>query len=219
MEEANMSQSEGKTGTGQPEKETHETSSQEKAASSLEKFQDLLRQLFQIEAADLDFGLYRILNYKRKQVEEFINERLPQIVNKAFQDYAKAEKENLQREIERKREEISQAFGEKAFDQQGQLQPDFRETPLGKKYLALQEEMAQYQVTEDLKIRVYNDLYAFFSRYYEDGDFIAKRRYGRHEIYAIPYNGEEVVLHRAAKDQCYIRTSEYTFPKHESNGE
>jgi adenine-specific DNA-methyltransferase len=101
----------------------------------------------------------------------------------------------LQREIERKRQEIYKALGEKAFDQQGQLQPDFRETPLGKEYFALQEERTQYQVTEDLKIRVYNDLYTFFSRYYEDGDFIAKRRYGRRAPYAIPYNGEEVVLH------------------------
>jgi adenine-specific DNA-methyltransferase len=208
MEETNMSQSEEKTGTGQSEQKTNATLSQEKAASPLEKFQDLIRQLFQIEAADLDFGIYRILNYKRKEVEDFINERLPQIVDKAFQDYAKAEKENLQREIERKREEISQAFGEKAFDQQGQLQPEFRETPLGKKYLALQEEMAQYQVTEDLKNRIYNDLYTFFSRYYEDGDFIAKRRYGRRATYAIPYNGEEVVLHWATKDQYYVKTGE-----------
>ena len=85
MEEANMSQSEEKTGTAQPEQKTNATSSQEEAAPSLKKFQDLLRQLFQIEAADLDFGIYRILNYKREQVEEFINKRLPQIVNKAFQ--------------------------------------------------------------------------------------------------------------------------------------
>jgi adenine-specific DNA-methyltransferase len=175
---------------------------------ALKKFQDLLRQLFQFDCADLDFGIYRILNYKRKQVEEFITHRLPQIVDEAFQAYAEAEKENLQREIERKRQEISQAFGEQAFDQQGQLQLAFRETPLGREYLALQERKAQYQVAEDLKIRVYNDLYTFFSRYYEDGDFIAKRRYGRHETYAIPYNGEEVVLHWATKDQYYIKTGE-----------
>jgi hypothetical protein len=56
MGEANMSQSEGKTGTAQPEQKTNETSSQEKVASSLKKFQDLIRQLFQIEAADLDYG-------------------------------------------------------------------------------------------------------------------------------------------------------------------
>ena len=155
-----MSQPEGKTGAAQPKKQTNATSSQQKAASSLEKFQDLIRQLFQIEAADLDFGIYRILNYKRERVEEFINKRLPRIVNEAFQAYAEA------------------------------------------------EGMAQYQVNEDLKIRIYNDLYTFFSRYYEDGDFIAKRRYGRRETYAIPYNGEEVVLHWATKDQYYIKTGE-----------
>jgi adenine specific DNA methylase Mod/very-short-patch-repair endonuclease len=176
--------------------------------SSLGKFRQLLRQLFQFDCADLDFGIYRILNYKRQQVEEFITCRLPQIVDEAFEAYAEAGKENLQREVERKQREIRQAFGEQAFDQHGQLQLAFRETPLGKEYLALQEKKEQYQVSEDLKTRVYNDLYTFFSRYYEDGDFIAKRRYGRHETYAIPYNGEEVVLHWATKDQYYIKTGE-----------
>lgn len=32
---------------------------------SLQKFQELLRKLFQFEASDLDFGIYRILNYKK----------------------------------------------------------------------------------------------------------------------------------------------------------
>jgi adenine-specific DNA-methyltransferase len=176
--------------------------------TELEKFQNLLRQLFQFDCADLDFGIYRILNYKRKQVEEFIARRLPQIVDEAFQAYAESDKESLQRKIESARQEILKALGKKAFDQQGQLQEEFRDTPLGREYLALQERKAQYQVTEDLKVRVYNDLYTFFSRYYEDGDFIAKRRYGRHETYAIPYNGEEVVLHWATKDQYYIKTGE-----------
>jgi adenine-specific DNA-methyltransferase len=38
-----------------------------------------------LTGADLDFGIYRILNYKRKQVEEFITHRLSQIVDEAFQ--------------------------------------------------------------------------------------------------------------------------------------
>jgi adenine-specific DNA-methyltransferase len=28
------------------------------------KFQQLLRELFQFDCADLDFGIYRIMNYK-----------------------------------------------------------------------------------------------------------------------------------------------------------
>lgn len=36
--------------------------------NSLVKFQDLLRTLFQFDCVGLDFGIYRILNYKRKRV-------------------------------------------------------------------------------------------------------------------------------------------------------
>jgi adenine-specific DNA-methyltransferase len=187
--------------------------SQRKADAALElkkelkKFQDLLRQLFQFDSADLDFGIYRILNYKRREIDEFIAHRLPQIVEKAFEGYAQTERESLQRRIEETKKKILENLGKEAFDEHGQL-IKFHETPLGKEYTALLEELAHYQISEDLKTRVYNDLYTFFSRYYEDGDFIAKRRYGRDETYAIPYNGEEVVLHWATKDQYYIKTGE-----------
>lgn len=43
---------------------------------SIEKFKELLKELFQFEASDLDFGIYRILNYKRDQIEKFINKDL-----------------------------------------------------------------------------------------------------------------------------------------------
>jgi len=91
-----MSQSEGKTGTVLSEQQTNVTSSQEKADSSLEKFQELLRQLFQIEAADLDFGIYRIMNARRKEIMRFFDEELlPQVreeLSKAlgFEDPAQA---------------------------------------------------------------------------------------------------------------------------------
>ena len=51
-------------------------------------------------------------------------------------------------------------------------------------------------------------LFSFFRRYYSEGDFLAKRVY-KPGVYAIPYEGEEVTLHWANKDQYYIKTSEY----------
>jgi len=176
--------------------------------NSLARFQNLLRQLFQFDCADLDFGIYRILNYKREQVEGFITTRLPQIVDEAFAEYAAADRTALEQQLELKRQEIMQEYRAQAFDEYGQLQFVFRQTRLGEQYLALHDRLAQYGVAEELKTRVYNDLYTFFSRYYEDGDFISKRRYGRNETYAIPYNGEEVVLHWANKDQYYVKTGE-----------
>lgn len=65
-----------------------------------------------------------------------------------------------------------------------------------------------------LESDVYSALYSFFNRYYEEGDFISKRRY-KEGVYAIPYEGEEVKLYWANQDQYYIKTSEnfrdYTF--------
>ena len=44
------------------------------------KFQELLRELFQFDYADLDFGIYRIMNHKRDIVEKFISHDLPKAV-------------------------------------------------------------------------------------------------------------------------------------------
>ncbi|MBB3061084.1 DNA methyltransferase [Microbulbifer rhizosphaerae] len=54
---------------------------------------------------------------------------------------------------------------------------------------------------------VYDALVTFFNRYYDEGDFLSRRVY-KDGTYAIPYQGEEVVLHWANKDQYYIKSSE-----------
>ena len=176
--------------------------------NSLKKFQDLLRTLFQVDSADLDFGIYRILNYRRDQVETFITERLSEIVGQTFAKYAAATSEDVAKEAEELKHKIIIDWGSESFNGSGQLKFEIRDKPIGRKYLAVEEKIKVNQVAEELKTRVYNDLYTFFSRYYEDGDFISKRRYGRHETYVIPYNGEEVVLYWANRDQYYVKTGE-----------
>lgn len=37
-----------------------------------QKFQDLLRHLFQFDYADLDFGIYRVINYKRDETLDHV---------------------------------------------------------------------------------------------------------------------------------------------------
>jgi len=50
----------------------------------LKQLQELLRQLFRLEFADLDFGLYRLLHLKRNEVEAFLTDQLPRKVRDAF---------------------------------------------------------------------------------------------------------------------------------------
>ena len=61
---------------------------------------------------------------------------------------------------------------------------------------------------EEMQAEVFSHLNTFFSRYYEKGDFVSLRRYKK-DVYAIPYEGEEVKLHWANADQYYIKTGEY----------
>lgn len=59
-----------------------------------------------------------------------------------------------------------------------------------------------------LENEIYSHLSIFFGRYYDGGDFISQRRYKK-DVYAIPYEGEEVKLYWANADQYYIKTGEY----------
>ena len=46
--------------------------------SNYKKLQSVLKEVFEIDKADLDFGIYRIMNQKREQVMDFIDKKLPQ---------------------------------------------------------------------------------------------------------------------------------------------
>ena len=90
------------------------------------------------------------------------------------------------------------------------LAEQFRISEAGLTYLAAQARAADSGRSRGaVEAAIYNHLYAFFNRYYDEGDFISKRRYSRNQRYAIPYNGEEVYLHWANSDQYYVKTDEH----------
>ncbi|EEP61081.1 site-specific DNA-methyltransferase [Sulfurihydrogenibium yellowstonense] len=184
--------------------------------NELEKFQNLMKDLFQFEASDLDFGIYRILNYKREQIRDFIENRLKDIVESSFEKHKGALAENIDERFNRAKENVEKTLGKNAILPTGDLNESFKETPLGQEYLEVKEQKEMIEKIDEIKGQVYNDLYTFFSRYYEDGDFIPKYRYSiKGHKYAIPYNGEEVKLYWATAEQYYIKTGllfrDYTF--------
>ena len=187
-----------------------------KFQKEFERFQSLLKELFQFEASDLDFGIYRILNYKREQIKDFIENRLPEIVESAFEKHKQALSKNIEEEFNKVKEDVKKILGYEAISPTGELKEIFKNTPLGKKYLEIKEQKELLEKIEEIKGQVYNNLYNFFSRFYEDGDFIPQYRYSiKGYKYAIPYNGEEVKLYWATADQYYIKTGllfrDYTF--------
>ena len=161
----------------------------------LDRLKILLREMFQLDRGDLDFGLYRIMNLKTAEIATFLdNDLLPQV----------QEKLNLTDNQERVRLETEL---QNASENARQLGVDPNSTPLVQE---LRERLADMQKDADSEADVYNHLANFFARYYTEGDFISQRRYssGGRSAYLIPYDGEEVKLHWANADQYYVKTTE-----------
>jgi len=115
---------------------------------------------------------------------------------------------NLQKEIEKLRAEIIRDFGEGTIDEQGNVKKH-KDAPKIKEYLIKMKELGDAKLTQAQIDDVFNHIYEFFSRYYDKGDFLSKRRYGGREKYLVPYNGEEVLFHWANNDQYYVKSGQY----------
>ena len=168
------------------------------ASQSTEKFDRLkaiLREMFQLDRGDLDFGLYRIMNLKAKEIEGFLNnDLLPQVRT--------ALKGNTT--------DMLAALEEKLADARGQASDLGVDPETAPKVEELKRQLAEARADVVAETDVYNHLANFFGRYYDEGDFMSLRRYsgGGQPSYLIPYDGEEVKLHWANADQYYIKTTE-----------
>src|SRR4030042_4430877 len=173
-----------------------------------EKFQELLEKLFQFDCAELDFGIYRIMNHKREVIEKFIEKDLLDGVEKELSSGALAHESGLAQQLTELAAQIKENIADDAIDAEGNLNEKHNDTKLGKQYLELRAKAAEAKSRPELEALIFNHLYSFFNRYYDEGDFMALRRYSKQDKYAIPYNGEEVYLHWANSDQYYIKTAE-----------
>jgi len=166
--------------------------------TNFQKLQKLLEELFQLDQADLDFGIYRIMNQKRDEIVRFLEKDLLPQVREAFGEYRSADKVQLQAELDKAIEQ-AQGLGVESTSKVQELRRQIADSSVD--VAALESE-------------VFSHLYNFFRRYYHEGDFISQRRY-KEGVYAIPYEGEEVKLHWANHDQYYVKSSEqfrdYTF--------
>lgn len=162
--------------------------------TNYDKLINTLKEVFMLDKAELDFGIYRIMNQKRKDIEQFLEVDLVPQVKEILKSSQTLDAEGIKRKLDA---EIETARN------YGNAKPE--ELP------QVKELKAQYLRAGDLTAienEVFSLLANFFKRYFDNGDFISMRRYKK-DVYAIPYEGEEVKLHWANADQYYIKTSEY----------
>ena len=167
------------------------------AMNYYDKFVAKLQEIFMMDHAELDFGIYRIMNQKRDEIQKFLQvDLLPQVKQALHGDGGNTQ------QAKQRMAEIEQMFAGMDIE----TLPDSNSNVA--EYKKLKAQLAQGGNAADMEGEVFSHLVTFFSRYYDGGDFLSKRRY-KDNTYAIPYNGEEVKLHWANSDQYYIKTSEY----------
>lgn len=187
-------------------------------SESLQKLQTLLQKLFRADNADLDFGIYRIINHRRKLIHKYIDEDLPTEINDALDTNTDIESDR--EKLENLKKQVIDALGDDVLNADGDLiNETYKDTRVVKNYLQVMEQVGSPQTRDQRSDVVFNHLWTFFSRYYDNGDFIPRRRYSQTERYAVPYNGEEVYLHWANRDQYYVKSgehfSDYRFKSHD----
>lgn len=160
----------------------------------LNRFVGLMKQIFELDKSDLDFGIYRIMNIRKKEIEHFLSDVLPQKVEEMLSSFAPDTGTIRKRlhDIEVQCDDVGLPVAK---------------SKMANEYAQLSAQLASGLDRDALETDVYSALYSFFNRYYDEGDFISKRRY-KEGVYALPYEGEEVKLYWANQDQYYIKTSE-----------
>lgn len=161
-------------------------------SEQLQQLKSIFHEIFQLDQADLDFGIYRIMRQKRAEVDAYLE---GQLLNDLRLTAA--------REYEESAETIQRQIIE-AKDQAFKLGYDVENVPRVKQ---LENLLHEISLKDSLEDGVLSDLVQFLGRYYKDGDFLSLPRY-RKNSYAIEYNGEEVKLHWANADQYYVKTAE-----------
>ncbi len=152
-----------------------------------------------LDRADLDFGIYRIMNVKREEIAKFLERDLLPQVKAALNVVDDGQRAQVKEELDKALEAATRIGADPETNSK------------------IAELRARYNAGTDLdslENEVFSHLASFFRRYYKEGDFLSLRRY-KEGVYAIPYEGEEVKLHWANADQYYIKSSEqfrdYTF--------
>jgi adenine-specific DNA-methyltransferase len=185
-----------------------------------------LSKLFELEKADLDFGIHRIIKARQRHIRIFLgldeppsgDPGAPTLKNIVQREMGELNTVELERQLGATAEKIKTYYGQLAFENGKLTDGPAKKSGDGQLWLSLKAQLAtgEEKANAQLEAEIYSHLTEFFSRYYDEADFLSKRRIkAGNAPYAVPYSGEEVMLHWANKDQYYIKSSkdlkDYTF--------
>ena len=180
---------------------------------ALNTLREKLRDMFHFAHNDLDFGIFRILKIKRGEVNQFIDEKLPSIVDEALAEVAGALYDSQLTEV---KEYVTEEGGRRQrkwlenIAENSQQLIDFLQTE-DKEELIAPLETNLDELKSKLAFSVYNHIHNFFEGYYRDGDFGYNDR--STALYKVDYpdetdyNGADTLFHWKCRDSYYVKTA------------
>ncbi|MDP2833286.1 MAG: DNA methyltransferase [Pseudomonadota bacterium] len=200
------------------------------------RFFALMSELFQLDEAEaLDFGLYRVIRRHNHEVRAFLGEvvgegeakrlqggQLQAHLDQAFDQANAGGREAEARRLTQLETVLKINAGMPASERESQLAKaaEFRPEDVAE-YRSLKDSLNFSQNGKADRAEVLNRLYQFFSRHYQDGDFIVERRYGKGGARYVKSTGEDSEFHWATEDMYYIKSGDIftDFPVRLANGQ
>lgn len=183
----------------------------------------LMSELFQLDEAEaLDFGLYRIIRRHNQEVRTFLGEivsegeakrlqggELQTRLEQAFDQTHACSREADASRLAQLETLLKINAGMPAGEQEAQIAKaaEFRPDDVAE-YRNIKETLAADHGGKADRAEVLNRLYQFFSRHYQDGDFIVERRLGKGGARYVKSTGEDTEFHWATEDMYYIKSGD-----------
>ena len=180
---------------------------------ALDILREKLRDMFHFAHNELTFGIFRILKIKRDEVNQFIDEKLPSIVDESLKEVTNTLYESQLTKVK----EFVNEYGSKRdrdrlenIAENSQQLIDFLQTEDRAELIAPLETDPD-ELKSKLAFRVYNHVHSFFEGYYRDGDFGYNDRstatYKVDYPDEVDYNGADTLFHWKSRASYYVKTA------------
>ena len=179
--------------------------------NSLEQLKNSLKEMFQFQNNDLNFGIYKIYKLKQKEIEQFIDDNLENIVKKELQNVSNLEEKSNLLELE---------LFLKWFNQEKLLEDinsNYEKIDWfinlwwnwdTEKLKEILKSGRNWSIEWDLENKIYNYILNFFELYYSEWDFGYNTR--SLNTYKVEYNEDykwtDIMFHWKHKWSYYIKS-------------
>ncbi|ATU05348.1 hypothetical protein BKN14_02750 [Candidatus Gracilibacteria bacterium HOT-871] len=178
----------------------------ENTNTSLLNLQEKLKEIFEINNSDLDFGIYRIMKFREKEIKNFIDIELPKTINSKFKSLESSSKNIFDKvsEFEEASEndslvELYNSGNTTEIESASKYNPKFKE------YVSNKNSLKDSKKTSIESDDIYNWLNAFFTSYYDKGDFFKTRK----QKGTYKFEGGDVGFTWATEGQYYIKSGKH----------